>query len=255
MANAQGETDLAAVGALFGDPVRARVLLALTGGRALSASMLAMEAGSSASALSGHLRKLLDAGMVTATRHGRFRYYRLAGPHVAELIEVMGQFAPTRPIASLRAGTRANALRRGRRCYDHLAGRLGCALTSAFISAGYLTGHDGSVDFERIKGAGKAVGVVDPVDYTLTDPGLLALEELGGRPPSSRVVRCCVDWTEQRHHMAGDVGRLVMERFEHHDWVRPGGQPRVMTLTDEGRAELAARFDLDLTTVDVAVPA
>lgn len=255
MSKAHGETDLSAVGALFGDPVRARVMLALTGGRALSASMLAMEAGSSASALSGHLRKLLDAGMITAARQGRFRYYRLAGPHVAELIEVMGRFAPTRPIASLRAGTRANALRRGRRCYNHLAGRIGCELTSAFISAGYLTGHDGSVDFERIKGSGKAVGVLDPIDYTLTDPGLAALEGLGGRLPSGRVVRCCVDWTEQRHHMAGETGRLIMERFEHHDWIRPGGQPRVMALTDEGRAELAARFGVDLTTVDVAVPA
>ncbi len=115
MSNTHGETDLSGIGALFGDPVRARVLLALTDGRALPASMLAMEAGASASALSGHLRKLLDAGMVTVTRQGRFRYYRLAGPQVAELIEVMGRFAPTRPIASLRAGTRANALRRGRR--------------------------------------------------------------------------------------------------------------------------------------------
>jgi DNA-binding transcriptional ArsR family regulator len=254
MSNVSGEADLSVVGSLFGDPVRARLLLALAGGRALSASMLAMESGASASAVSGHLHKLLDAGLVTVARQGRFRYYRLAGAHVAEVIEVMGRLAPARPIASMRAGTRANALRRVRRCYDHLAGRLGCVLTGVFIEAGHLVGHDGSVDFGRLEGAGKVVGAVDPVDYTLTDSGVAVLADLGGRLPGSRIVRCCVDWTEQRHHMAGAVGRYVLERFEHHDWVRPGRHPRVLTVTALGRTQLAARFGVDLDSVDVAVP-
>ena len=41
-----GDADLASVGALLAEPARAKVLLALSDGRSLPASMLAAEAGS-----------------------------------------------------------------------------------------------------------------------------------------------------------------------------------------------------------------
>ncbi len=77
------DADLAAVAGLIGDPARARVLAALGDGRALAASVLAGEAGVSAPTVSGHLRKLVDAGILTVTAQGRHRYYRLASPEVA----------------------------------------------------------------------------------------------------------------------------------------------------------------------------
>ena len=60
-----GDADLAAVGALLAEPARARVLLALGDGRELPASMLAAEAGVSASTVSEHLHRLLGGGLVT----------------------------------------------------------------------------------------------------------------------------------------------------------------------------------------------
>jgi len=112
----------------MGEPARARVLMALVDGRALSASVLAAEAGMAASTISEHLAQLVDAGLLTAERHGRSRYFRLAGPEVAEVLEALARIAPTQPVRSLRQGTRANALRRARTCYNHLAGQLGVAL-------------------------------------------------------------------------------------------------------------------------------
>jgi DNA-binding transcriptional ArsR family regulator len=144
-----GDADLASVGSLLAEPARARVLQALADGRELPAGMLAAEAGVSAATISEHLRKLLDGGLVLVTARGRYRYYRLAGPQVSDLLEAMARVAPPRPVTSLREGTRASALRRARSCYDHLGGRLAVALTSAFLDRGMLAGHDGSVDLDR----------------------------------------------------------------------------------------------------------
>lgn len=237
-----GDADLAAVGTLLAEPARARVLLALGDGRELPASALAAEAGVSPSTVSEHLGKLLDGRLVTVTPRGRYRYYRLAGPEVGELIEAVSRLAPVRPVNSLREGTKASALRRARSCYNHLGGRLGVELASSFLENGFLSGHDGSVDLDRMPGGRPAGGVLDPVAYTLTDAGADALRDLGSEPPANRAVRCCVDWTEQRHHMAGAVGALLLERFLRNGWVRPGRYSRALVVTDTGRSELKIRF-------------
>lgn len=75
-----GEADVAFIAALVGEPSRARVLMALADGRALSASALATEAGVSRQTASAHLAKLVRGALITAEAAGRQRYYRLAGP-------------------------------------------------------------------------------------------------------------------------------------------------------------------------------
>src|SRR3954463_6774576 len=103
----QGDTDIAALAAVLADPGRARILLALGDGRALPASVLADEAGVAASTAREHLKKLVGSGLLTAERHGRHRYFRIAGPAVGELLELLARVAPPAPVRSLRQGTRA----------------------------------------------------------------------------------------------------------------------------------------------------
>ncbi len=117
----QGDADIAPIAALIGDPARARVLTALTDGRALPASRLAAEAGVAPSTVSGHLARLLAAGLVTMRREGRSRFYRLASPEVADVLEAISRISPPQPIRSLRQGSHARALREARTCYNHLA--------------------------------------------------------------------------------------------------------------------------------------
>jgi hypothetical protein len=81
----------------------------------------------------------VNAGLLSVERQGRGRYFRLAGPSVAEALEALARISPPEPIRSLRQGTRAHALRRARTCYNHLAGRLGVALMSAMLDQGLLT--------------------------------------------------------------------------------------------------------------------
>ena len=117
--------------------------MALADGRALPAGVLATEAGVAASTVSEHLRRLLDADLVTAQPQGRTRYYRLAGPSVAAALEAIAGISPPQPIRSLRQGTHAHALRYARTCYGHLAGRLGVTLMAALLVDDVLTGGDG----------------------------------------------------------------------------------------------------------------
>src|ERR687888_2089825 len=133
-----GDVNIAAVAAVLADPGRCRIRAALGDGRALPASLLASEAGVAASTASEHLSRLVDAGLLTVERHGRHRYYRLAGPHVADLLEALARVAQPAPVRSLREGTQAQALRYARTCYDHLAGRVGVAVMDSLLRNGHL---------------------------------------------------------------------------------------------------------------------
>lgn len=232
-----GDLDLAAVGALVADESRCRILLALDDGRALPATRLAAEAGVSAATASNHLRRLTDAGLLAVETTGRHRYYRLAGPDVAELIEVLGRLAPPQQVRSLRQGTRAQALRRARTCYDHLAGRLGVAVMSALLERGYLAGGDG---VHRPEDADPPVGFGGDLDYVITPTGSAFLSDLQvSLPARRRAVRYCVDWTEQRHHIAGGLGRGLRDRFAGLGWIVPDARTRAVRVTDDGRAGFA----------------
>jgi DNA-binding transcriptional ArsR family regulator len=233
------------VGALVADPARCRMLLALDDGRALPASRLASEAGVSAATASSHLRKLTEAGLLAVESHGRNRYYRLAGPVVARLIEALQALAPPVQIRSLRQGTRANALRTARTCYDHLAGRLGVELMSSMIGAGYLDGGDGTFDAASARHDQRA-GYGHDVDYAITDRGWQFLTDFGVHLPARRsVVRYCVDWSEQRHHLAGGLGRGLLDSLIERDWVRRLPEVRAVRITPAGHAGLAEALGVE----------
>jgi DNA-binding transcriptional ArsR family regulator len=243
LAEQGGDADIAAVGALLADPSRCRVLLALDDGRALPASLLAAEAGVTPATTSSHLGKLVAAGLLTVERHGRHRYYRLAGPDVGQLIEILTRLAPAQPIRSLRQGTRANALREARTGYDHLAGRLGVALMRVMLERGQLTGGDGTFDPYQAE-HDKRAGYGHDVNYRLTAGGYGFLTDFGVALLPRPVIRYCVDWSEQRHHLAGAVGRGLLNRLFELDWIRRSEAHRAVHLTDAGRTGFSDLLDV-----------
>jgi DNA-binding transcriptional ArsR family regulator len=243
---ALGDADIAALGSLLADPARCKVLLALDDGRALPASVLADEAGISRPTASSHLGKLANAGLLSVECHGRHRYYRLAGPEVGALLEQLGRLAPSRPVQSLREGTRAARLRAARTCYDHLAGRLGVQVMTSLLERQVLVGGDGRYDPGRDSHDGLSSPGHD-VRYELTDHGRDFLAEVGIELPSGKrpLVRYCVDWTEQRHHLSGALGRSVLDRFLGARWVKRVPRGRALTVTDGGRHALAESFGIE----------
>jgi DNA-binding transcriptional ArsR family regulator len=245
-----GDADLAALGSVLGERARARMLLALGDGRALPAGVLASEAGVAASTASEHLGRLVDAGLLSVLPQGRHRYYRLAGPQVAELIEALGRVAPAAPVRSLRDGTRAHAIRTARTCYDHLAGRLGVALLQALIADGAIVGGDGrhrvdDADEDRLSAPGR------DVDYRLTRAGARLLEPLGIENPDPGAdglpLRYCVDWTEQAHHLSGPLGRDLARRLLDLGWLRRADRGRAVHVTDAGADGLRRALGVKLS--------
>jgi DNA-binding transcriptional ArsR family regulator len=243
-----GDVDLARTAALIGDPGRAKVLRALADGRELAATVLAHEAGVAPSTASAHLAKLVEGGLVTAKRRGRHRYFRLAKPEVARAMEAIAAIAPPAPIRSLREGTKAQAVRTARTCYDHLAGRLGVAIMHALIADGVLTGGDGHHRSARAREDRPSAPGRD-LDYRLTDQGADKLRDLGvdvdrafagPRAP----IRYCVDWSEQDHHLSGALGAALATRLFDLRWVRRLPRTRAVLLTDDGRRGLAEQFDI-----------
>lgn len=242
-----GDADIASVAGLIGERARARVLMALLDGRTLPASVLAAEAGVAASTVSEHLAQLVRAGLLAVHRQGRTRHFRLAGPAVAEALEALARISAPEPIRSLRQGTRAHALRRARTCYDHLAGRLGVAVMSAMLDHDLLTGGDGRHRLEeavtdRLSAPGS------DVIYRLTPRGretLAALGvDLGAFDHNKQMIRYCVDWSEQRHHLAGTLGAALTRRMFDLEWIRRINQRRAVVLTDTGRQGITDAFGL-----------
>jgi DNA-binding transcriptional ArsR family regulator len=222
-----GDVDLAAVGAVLAEPARAKVLLALVDGRTLAASVLAEEAGVAPSTASHHLSRLVDAGLIACTPRGRHRYFTLAGPQVAALIEAVARVAPHEPVRSLRQGTRAHAVRYARHCYDHLAGRLGVAVADAVSRTGEPTPGE-------------------PVARELTTEGAHRLCELGVTSAPCQIVRGCLDWTEQRPHLAGPIGRELLARLLELDWLARQPATRALSVTGTGRRQLPVRLGVSL---------
>lgn len=228
------DADLSAVAELM-TANRASMLLALIGGRPLTAGELAARAGISPSLASTHLSRLLDGGLVTVQQHGRRRHYRIASPQVAEVIEAMLTLAPARAASSLRESTRGQAIRRARTCYDHLAGTVGVALTDSLQRQRLITPADNS--------------------YLLSDRGGQRLQALGLdvdalRKQRRTFARPCLDWTERRPHLAGGLGAGIAEHLLQQKWLTRIPGTRALRLTDLGRRGLREEFALNLTRLD-----
>ena len=158
---------------------------------------------------------------------------QLADPDVAQLLEDLSARADPRPpaVTSLRAATIRETLARGRTCYDHLAGRLGVAITDAMTAQGLLDQRTG---------------------FGLTDAGLSWLTERVGVDRAARerprrpIARACLDWTERRTHLGGVAGAQLCARAMHQGWVQRFGSGRAVRVTAPGSAALRDLLGLEL---------
>jgi len=248
---------VARVAALFADPTRARVLTALGDGRALPASVLAAEAGVTPQAASTQLSRLQAAGLLAVERSGRHRYYRLASAHVGTVLEALALLAPARPVRSLRQSTRAAALRRARTCYDHLAGRLGVQITQALIDRDVLVPADGIRDTRRRPGDRLASQLPEhPYDLgpaagaVLGGLGVPAAALDGDHGSRRPLLRFCVDWSEQHHHLAGRLGAELLSALVTAGWIARLPRQRAVRVTPDGEQALQERLGISLDSTE-----
>ncbi|PSM38572.1 transcriptional regulator [Streptomyces dioscori] len=229
-----GAAGLAALASLVADETRAGFLLALLDGRAWTAGELARHAGVAPSTTSEHLGKLVAGGLLAEDRQGRHRYVRLADARVAQLVEdLAAQVSPaaTMKPRTLREAGAGSAMARGRTCYDHLAGRLGIAVTDALTGLGLLRQDTG---------------------FALTDEGVGWFEETGiplirtGRRP---LARACLDWTERRPHLAGIAGAALCHHALTANWCVRIGSERAVKVTETGEQALSRLLGIQSETL------
>ena len=220
------------VAALVGDTARATMLAALMGGQALTASELAALAHVTRPTASGHLGKLTKARLISVTQKRRNRYYRIASPLVARMLESIKAVAALETPARYQPrSAQDDALRFARSCYDHLAGRLGVALADALVAKRYAV-------LSEEGGALTARG-----QKFLTAFGAALTAKSGSR----RIFcRACLDWSERRYHVAGLVGAELLVRLLELGWLARQRDSRALRLTPAGRRGLREAFGVNL---------
>jgi len=220
------------VAALVGDTARATILAALMGGQALTASELAFLAAVSRATASEHLVKLVAARLLSVTSQGRFRYYRIASPLVARMLEsIIAVAAIEVPPRYQPRSVRDDALRFARTCYDHIAGTVGVAIADALAARNHV--------------------VLTDEGGELTDSGAKLLVRFGVEltPKSAtRRIYCrpCLDWSERRYHIAGHVGAEICRCCFDLGWIARMRDSRALRLTPAGRRGLAETFGADI---------
>lgn len=215
------EPRLARAAAMVADTARSRMLSHLLSGESATAGELAAAAAVTPATASGHLAQLLEAGFVVCASRGRHRYYRLAGPEVAHALEALALVAE--------AGTRESAwsrperarLREARCCYGHVAGRLGVQLFETMLARQALR--------------------AEPGGFVLTAAGREWFAGLGFDAPAPRASRryayACMDWSERRDHLAGQLADDWLSHCLARGWLRRG-EGRALELTPVGRQQL-----------------
>lgn len=220
------DPDVASIAVLIGDPARSRILLALMGGRALTATELALQADVTPQTASAHLSKLTAARLLHKHSQGRHRYFQLASAAVAELLEGLGGFA-ARAAPSVRTGPDDPAMREARVCYDHLAGEWGVRLYEALLEHRRLVVRDAE---PLLTSSGEAFFETFGID--------LGVLRQSRRP----VCRRCLDWSVRRYHLGGGLGAAMLRRIFARGWARQRSGSRAVILTGQGRHALGRTF-------------
>jgi DNA-binding transcriptional ArsR family regulator len=225
------QPNVASAAQLIADPTRAAMLMALTDGRARPAGELAFAARVSAQTASSHLGKLLAGGLLLVETEGRHRYYRLAGAHVASAIEHLAAIGPVDTVRRKPLSREAQYLQFARCCYDHLAGRVGVAVTQALLARGYIA-------------------AAADKQFDVTPAGMawfngMGLDVAALKATRRGLARQCLDWTERQHHLAGPLGVQFTALLCEKGWLRRHSGSRAVQVTPGGWAGLKAQLGIE----------
>lgn len=220
------EPDIATIASLIGDTARARMLTALMGGKALTATELALEADITPQTASSHLSKLLEGELLKVRKQGRHRYFQLHSAEVAHLLESLLNLSASRNSHTLVTGPSDARLRQARVCYDHLAGELAVTLYDQLLASGHICENGENAE--------------------LTEVGRAFFASRGFSPDKSRRPECrsCLDWSERRSHMAGKLGQWILDNLIEEGWAEQQLDSRIIRFSDTGLKRFRQRYTL-----------
>jgi DNA-binding transcriptional ArsR family regulator len=221
------DTQFIETACLIGEPVRATIMWALMEGRAMTATELAMVADTSPQNISMHLSKLVGAGLLSAESQGRYKYYTFARTEIAYAIESMAILIPSSSANKSLAKEKEPMIKECRTCYDHLAGKVGVALTEGLLDQKLI-----------ISGESK---------FELSSKGFRWFSNFGLdinalMEERRSFIRPCLDWSERRYHLAGSLASAFLDEMVSLDWLRKIRNSRTVLVTAKGRKAFYDRF-------------
>jgi DNA-binding transcriptional ArsR family regulator len=219
------------IASLIAEPVRATILWELLDGRAYTATELGTVTETTASNISMHLAKLLQAGLLRQEKQGRHRYYSFADEKVAYVMEALTLLMPYARPEKDKVDDNPPVIRQARTCYDHLAGKTGVAITDALIKTKLIIAAD--------------------QQFSLSNKGQKWFEQFGIdiialQKQRRTFIRPCLDWSERRYHMAGSLAAAFLNNMLQEDWFRKIQNSRAVQITAKGQKKLYELLKLEL---------
>jgi hypothetical protein len=147
------------------------------------------------------------------------------------------------PASALRAPA---PLKQARTCYDHLAGRLGVAITDAMLTAGLIEPAPAPAPAPAPVPAPVPASV-----FGLTEAGICWFRDVLQVAPESLfatqrpAARSCLDWTERRPHLAGAAGAALARASFSRGWIERSGSTRAIKVTPAGHEALRRLFAIE----------
>ncbi|MHC5563548.1 ArsR/SmtB family transcription factor [Bacillus spizizenii] len=223
--------NIAKISSLLSDPSRSSILLTLMDGRIHPAGELAYLANIKPQTASFHLKKLLEEKLISVEKHGRHRYYRLSNSDTANMIEQLLRMAPKAKVTSLKDSKEKSDLHFARTCYDHLAGYVGVQMTHSLVEQGILKKVD--------------------LNFEVTSEGSLFFSKLGINEEHQRhkrraFARCCLDWSERQHHIAGALGNALLVCMLEEEWIVRMPKTRAVRMTQSGKTAFEKYFKVNI---------
>lgn len=208
--------------ALICEPARAKILWSLLDGKAYTATELAAFADISTTSASNHLSKLLEAEFLKVEVQGRHRYFTFSNPDVAYAVEALAQLSKNNNSEKVLTN-KPTGIKYCRTCYDHLAGHVGVQVVEAMEKKGYL------------KKDGK--------QYLVTKNGwkwlrFLDINQSNYDTIRRPLTRQCLDWSECRPHLAGQLGADMLQMMFKKKWFKKVQFSRELVVTATGSQQM-----------------
>ena len=216
---------------LIGDPTRASILWTLLDGKAFTATELAVSANTSPQNISMHLGKLLEADLLCVEKQGRHKYYRFSNKEVAYAVEAMANLVPKPKVSLKNKPENYPPIKFCRTCYDHLAGKIGVALTDSLLEQKIIIEKNNAYE-------------ISPEGEKWFSRFGINIEE--AQKQKRIFLKPCLDWSERRNHIAGSIGALLLNKMIAEDWLRRTKDSRAMIITGKGEKELLKNFKIAL---------
>ncbi len=199
------------------------------GGKALTATELAIEAEVTSQTASSHLSKLVEGQLLVVRKQGRHKYFQLQSVEVAELLEKLLNITSKVAKTNTVTGPSDSRLRKARICYDHLAGELAVALYGSLVRNKFI--------------------IEQNYETLITESGREFFESIGvnfDRFQKSKRPLCksCLDWSERRSHLAGSLGQWILNDIFKNGWASKDLDSRVIQFNQTGLKFFYSRYDI-----------